>query len=121
MSIVRVAVHTHTRVDNRRIGERGEGRGQKFVQVLFVLGSHHTLWGVRRHLASSTVIGNLYHAVAIDRKSVVAGCCNVRAENRKTLRRKQLRLRRLQVKNWLPSRAEKLFGKRQQVRRPRAN
>src|SRR6266550_6497762 len=112
MSIVRVAVHAHTRVENRRVSQGRKRRGQKFAQFFFVLGSHHALGGVGRHLASSTVISNLHHAVAIDRKSVVAGCCNVCPENRKTLRRKQLRLRRLQVKNWLPSRSEKLFGKR---------
>src|SRR5262249_36344577 len=112
MPIVRVAVHAHTRVDNRRIGERGKGRGQKSAQVLFLVGRHYALAGVRRHLASRTVISNLYHAVAIDRKSVVAGCRNVCAENRKTLRRKQLWLRRLQVKHWLPGCAEKLPGKR---------
>src|SRR5256885_1176593 len=68
MSIVRVAVHAHTRVDNRRIGERGEGRGQKFTQVLFVLDSHNALGGIGRHLASRTVIGNL-HPLLLSRDS----------------------------------------------------
>src|SRR5262249_31677565 len=72
-------------------------------------------------LASGTVVCNFHHAIAIDWKSVVAGCCNVSAEDRKTFRLKRLRLGRPQVKHWLPGRAEKVPGKRQQVRGPRAN
>src|SRR5262249_43978801 len=121
MSIVRVAVHAHSRVDNRRIGKRGKGRSQKFAQTLFVFRGHHPLGGLGRHLPSRTVISNFHYAIAINRKSVVAGRGNVCAENRKTLRRKQLGLRRPQGKHWLPSRAEKCAGKGQQVRCPRAD
>src|SRR5215469_1313282 len=67
------------------------------------------------------MICNLNYAVAIDRKSVVARCRNVCAENGKTLRRKQVRLRRLQVKHWLPRCAEKVPGKRQHIWRPRTD
>src|SRR4030095_59464 len=87
----------------------------------FVVARYYAIRGVGRHLASSAVIRNFHHAIAIDRESIVASCRDVCAENWKTLRCKQLRLRKSQAKHWLSGRAEEIPGKRQQVRRPRAN
>ena len=67
------------------------------------------------------MICDLHEAIAIDWKSVVTGGCNVRAENRKTLRREQVRLLGLQVKDGLPAGTEEFFCKRQQIRSPRAH
>ena len=61
------------------------------------------------------MICDLHEAIAIDWKSVVTGGCNVRAENRKTLRREQVRLLGLQVKDGLPAGTEEFFCKRQQI------
>src|SRR5215469_15453229 len=121
MAVVGVAVHAHASVDNPRVDQSRKCGGQKFTQGCFVVGRYDAVGGVGGHLAPRTVISNLHHTVAIDRKSVVAARCYVCAENGKTLRRKQLGLRRLQVKHWLPGRMEKLLGERQQIRRPRAN
>src|SRR5437868_1580624 len=61
------------------------------------------------------MIGDLDHAVAIQRKSVVAGGRNVCAENRKTLRPEELRLLGLEVKYRLPGGMEEFSCERQQI------
>src|SRR5215471_6545044 len=92
MSIVRVAVHAYARINNRRRRERRKGRPQKVTQIFFVLGIHNSLGRLGRHFSSGTVISDLYDSIAVDGETVIAGRRNIRAENRKTFGREQLRL-----------------------------
>src|SRR4030095_16627235 len=67
------------------------------------------------------MVCDLHDTITIDRKSVITGRRNVRAKDRETLRCKEVRPQRFQVKHRLATGAEEPFRERQQIRRPRAD
>src|SRR5438552_18675778 len=101
MAVVRVAVHAHSRVDDRRVGESRKCGCQKLVQISFVVGSAGAPWRFSRHFPPGTVVCDLHHAIAIDGETVITGRSNVCAENWKSFGCECLRLSRLEVKHWL--------------------
>src|SRR5438309_10356962 len=121
MAVARVAVKTNPLVDNRRVSERGKCRRQELAQIFFFLQSNCALGRFRRHFPPRPVICDFHDALAAKRKAIIARCRNIRAENRKTLRCKKLRLDRLEMKNRLPGCAKKFPREGQNVRRPCAD
>src|SRR4029077_20001556 len=121
MSIVRIAVQTDPCVNNWCLCERGKCPRQKIAQIFFFLRSNCTFGRFRRHFPARPVICDFHDALATERKAIITGCRNIRAEDRKTLRCKKFWLAGFEMKNRLPGGAKKFPREGQNVRRPCAD
>src|SRR6266478_2058416 len=121
MSVAGVAVQTNPLIDNRRVSERWKCPRQELAQIFFFLRSNCALGRFRRHFPARPVICDFHDALAAKRKTIIARCRNIRAENRKTLRCKKFWPDRFEMKNRLPGGAKKFAREGQNVRRPCAD
>src|SRR5690348_2528666 len=120
MSVMRVAIQTDPRENDRSVSQSRKGCRSEASHCFFLAVRHHSLRRTRMHLSAGPMIRNFHDSIAVDRKTVVTGSRDVRAKHRKTFGAERMRISWFEMKNGVTGRSEEVASKRKQIRRPRA-